>query len=89
MDRSLFYSNMTESLCIKQESKRNDDSVSVEELDWSAESQVLIPANTSGDFKCRLEPKTHHQTPMTCTYGYGHFRHFQPIAIEMEIILNT
>ncbi len=35
---------MTVSLCIKQGSKRNDDSVSVEELDWSAESQVLIPA---------------------------------------------
>ncbi len=30
--------NMTVSLCIRQESKRNDDSVSVEELDWSAES---------------------------------------------------
>ncbi len=29
---------MTVSLCIWQESKRNDDSVSVEELDWSAES---------------------------------------------------
>ncbi len=28
---------MTVSLCIRQESKRNDDSVSVEELDWSAE----------------------------------------------------
>ncbi len=25
-----------------------------------------------------LEPKTpNHQTPMTCTYGYSHFRHFQ------------
>ncbi len=24
-----------------------------------------------------LEPKTHHQTPMTCTYGYSQFRHFQ------------
>ncbi len=35
---TLFYSNMTVSLCIRQESKRNDDSVSVEELDWSAES---------------------------------------------------
>ncbi len=34
----LFYSNMTVSLCIRQELKRNDDSVSVEELDWSAES---------------------------------------------------
>ncbi len=35
---------MTVSLCIRQVSKRNDDSVSVEELDWSAENQVLIPA---------------------------------------------
>ncbi len=24
-----------------------------------------------------LEPKTHHQTPMTCTYGFSRFRHFQ------------
>ncbi len=24
-----------------------------------------------------LEPKTPQQTPMTCTYGYSHFRHFQ------------
>ncbi len=24
-----------------------------------------------------LEPKTHHQTPMTCTYGFSHFRHLQ------------
>ncbi len=31
----IFYSNMTVSLCIRQELKRNDDSVSVEELDWS------------------------------------------------------
>ncbi len=37
-EQELFYSNMTVSLCIRQESKRNDDSVSVEELDWSAES---------------------------------------------------
>ncbi len=44
LDRTLFYSNMTVPLCIRQGSKRNDDSVSVEELDWSAESQVLIPA---------------------------------------------
>ncbi len=44
LDGTLFYSNMTVPLCIRQGSKRNDDSVSVEELDWSAESQVLIPA---------------------------------------------
>ncbi len=41
-------------LCIRQESKRNDDSVSVEELDWSAERQVLIPAEHLWcDFKYR------------------------------------
>ncbi len=39
-------------------SKRNDDSVSVEELDWSAESQVLIPAEHLWcDFKCRTWAK--------------------------------
>ncbi len=42
---------MTVPLCIRQGSKINDDSVSVEELDFSAESQVLIPAE-------HLEPKT-------------------------------
>ncbi len=52
---------MTVSLCIRQGSKRNDDSVSVEELDWSAETQL----NTSG--VTLNEPKTHHQTPITCT----------------------
>ncbi len=45
---------MTVSLCIRQGSKRNDDWVSVEELDWSAESQVLIPAEDLWcDFKWR------------------------------------
>ncbi len=49
--------------CIKQQSKRNDDSVSVEELDWSAESQVLIPAEHFWcDFKCRPWAKN--------SYGY-------------------
>ncbi len=37
LDRTLFYSNMTMPLCIRQGSKRKMiDSVSVEELDWSA-----------------------------------------------------
>ncbi len=41
-------------LFIRQGSKRNYDSVSVEELDWSAESQVLIPGEHFWcDFKCR------------------------------------
>ncbi len=41
-------------VCIRQGSKRNDDSVSVEELVWSAESQVLIPAEHLWcDFKWR------------------------------------
>ncbi len=54
LDRTLFYSNITMPLCIRQGSKRNYDSVSVEELDWSAESQVLIPAEHLWcDFKCR------------------------------------
>ncbi len=45
---------MTVSLCIRQGSKINDDSVSVEELDWSAERQVLIPAEHLWcDFKSR------------------------------------
>ncbi len=45
---------MTVTLCIRQGSKRNDDSVSVEKLDWSAESQVLIPSEHLWcDFKCR------------------------------------
>ncbi len=72
LDRTLFYSNMTVSLCIRQGSKRNDDSVSVEELDWSAERQL----NTSGvTLNADLETKTHHQTPMT--YGYSHFIHLK------------
>ncbi len=61
MDRTLFYSNMTVSLCIRQGSNRNDDSVSVEELDWS-EHQL----NTSGvTLNADLEPKAHHQRLMT------------------------
>ncbi len=55
---------MTVSLCIRQGSKRNDDSVSVEELDWSAESQVLIPAEHLWcDFKCR--PGAKNSSPNT------------------------
>ncbi len=49
LDRTLFYSNMTVSLCIRQGSKRNDDSVSVEELDWSAETAEHLWC----DFKCK------------------------------------
>ncbi len=30
--------------------------------------------------------KMHHQTPMTCTYGYSHFIHFKTVASEVEII---
>ncbi len=41
---------MTVSRCIRQGSKRNDDSVSVEELDWSAESPA---EHLWCDFKCR------------------------------------
>ncbi len=45
---------MTVPPCIRHGSMRNYDSVSLEELDWSAESQVLIPAEHFWcDFKCR------------------------------------
>ncbi len=80
LDRTLFYSNMTVHLCIRQGSKRNYDSVSVEELDWSAERQL----NTSGvTLNEDLEPKFNHQTPMT--YGYSNFIHFKTVATEVEI----
>ncbi len=49
---------------MRQESKINDDSVSVEELDWSAESQVLIPAEHLWcDFTCR--PWAENSSPNT------------------------
>ncbi len=32
-----------------------------------------------------LEPKTHHQTPMTCTYGFSHLDTSKTVATEMEI----
>ncbi len=55
---------MTVSLCIRQESKRNYDLVSVEELDCSAESQVLIPAEHLWcDFTCR--PWAENSSPNT------------------------
>ncbi len=76
---TLFYSNMTVSLCIRQGSKRYDDSVSVEELDWSAERQVLIPAEHLWcDFKCRpsaknssflFDPCLIHRGTVMCTFG--------------------
>ncbi len=37
-----------------------------------------------------LEPKTHHQTPMTCTYGFVILDTSKTVATEMEIqFLNT
>ncbi len=62
-------------LCIRQGSKRNDDSVNVEELDWSAESQALIPAEHLWcDFKCRTWAKNYqNKTPVTWTYGIQSF----------------
>jgi len=47
---------MTVPLCIRQGSKINDDSVSVEELDWSAENFKTLNAD--------LEPKIYHQAPI-------------------------
>ncbi len=36
-----------------------------------------------------FEPQTHHQTPMTCTYGFSHFIHFKTVVTEVEIQLST
>ncbi len=56
----------------------------MEELDWSAERQVLIPAeHLCVTLNADLEPEIHHQTPMT--YGYSHFIHFETVAAEVEI----
>ncbi len=65
---------MTVSLCIRHESKRNDDSVSVEELDWSAETSGVT----------LNEPQTHHRTLMI--YGFSHSIHFKTVATEVEIL---
>ncbi len=55
----------------------------MEEFDWSAESQVQIPAEHIWcDLNAHLEPKMNHQTPLT--YGYSHFIHFKT-ATEVEI----
>ncbi len=34
---------------------------------------------------CLCNINTHHQTPMTCTYGYNPFIHFKTGATEVEI----
>ncbi len=34
---------------------------------------------------CLCNINTHHQTPMTCTYGYSPFIHFKTVATEVEI----
>ncbi len=47
----------------------------MEELDCSAERQVLIPAeHLCVTLNPDLEPKIHHQTPLTSTYGHSHFK---------------
>ncbi len=55
----------------------------------------LVPLNVYGGYgpvtvNADLEPKTHHQTPMTCTYGFSHFRHLQNCCNRDEIqFVNT
>ncbi len=51
-------------------------------------ANINAPKRPRKTVNADLEPKTHHQTPMT--YGYSHFIHFKTIATEMEIqFLNT
>ncbi len=45
-----------------------------------------IQDRTSGvTLNADLDPKIHHQTPMTCIYGYSRFIHFKTVATEVEI----
>ncbi len=76
---TLFSSNMTMSLCIRQGSKRKWLIESVwKNLTGLHKTKSWSQFNTSGvTVNADLEPKTHHQTPMTCTYGFSHFRHLQ------------
>ncbi len=66
-------------LCIRQGSKRKLLIQSVwKNLTGLHKTKSKSQFNTSGvTVNADLEPKTHHQTPMTCTYVYSHFRHFQ------------
>ncbi len=67
---------MTVTLCKRQGSKRNDDSVSVEKLDWSAESQVLIPAeHLCVTLNADLEPEE------------ARFPRFPPQRVSQELSL--
>ncbi len=66
-------------LCIRQGSKRKLLIQSVwKNLTGLHKTKSYSQFNTSGvTVNADLEPKTHHQTPMTCTYVYSHFRNFQ------------
>ncbi len=75
---TLFYSNMTVSLCIRQESER----MMIQSV-WKNLTGLQKQLNTSG--VTLNEPQTHHKTPMTCTYGFSHFIHFKTDATEVEI----
>ncbi len=62
-------------LCIRQGSKRK---LLIHSVWKNLTGLHKTKFNTSGvTVNADLEPKTHHQTPMTCTYGYSNFRHFQ------------
>ncbi len=51
---------------------------------------AFLQPNSAKQSKKKISPRTHHQTPMTCKYGFSHFRHFKTVATEMEIqFLNT
>ncbi len=75
-------------LCIRQGSKRNNDSVSVEELDWSAESQVLIPAELLWcDFKYRPWAKRSSPNTNFCIFLINfHWRSFLTMNNTSETI---
>ncbi len=55
--------------------------------DSSSSRRLEFPSLERGN---HYQPKSHHQTPMTCKYGFSHFRHFQNCCNrDGKTILNT
>ncbi len=90
LDSTHIYSNMTATLCIRQGSKINYDSVSVEELDWSAERQVLIPAEHLWcDFKCRPWAKKSSPNTNDLYIHYMDKSTETPTSLEEKMVLSN
>ncbi len=65
--------------CIDKVKKETTDWVSLQkDKSWSQQ-------NTSGvTLNADLETKTHHQTPVTCTYGYSYFSRMGTVMLQQR-----